>query len=57
MPLPEQSRLTHADLLGLPDTTRNELIDGELFLQASPSITHARITRELFSQFSAYLHG
>lgn len=36
---------------------RCELIDGDAYMMASPSRTHQRILRILFTQFSNYLEG
>lgn len=43
------SQLTYADLEALPDDhIRHELIDGELFVSASPSLVHQRVVMALY---------
>ena len=39
------SQLTYADLEALPDDNRHELIDGALFVSASPNAAHQRAAR------------
>jgi len=49
-------KLTYNDYLNLPDDgKRKELIDGKLFLMASPSHRHQEVLGELFSILHAFL--
>ena len=48
---------TVAEWEKLPEYPRHELIDGELTMQAQPSIDHIEINVELGRQFSNYLLG
>ncbi|MDE6387415.1 MAG: Uma2 family endonuclease [Lachnospiraceae bacterium] len=45
---------TIADIEALPDGERAELIDGEMFIMESPSMTHQKILGELHVQI--YMH-
>lgn len=45
---------TTADVEALPDGERAELIDGEMFIMESPSMTHQKILGELYVQI--YMH-
>lgn len=45
---------TTADIEALPDGERAELIDGEMFIMESPSMTHQKILGELYVQI--YMH-
>ena len=46
------ARYTYADYLGWPDDERWELIGGLAYNKTpAPSITHQRVSRELFFQF------
>ena len=48
--------LSIADLDIMPDDgNRYELIEGELFVSRSPSLTHQRVFRTLFRSFDSYL--
>lgn len=54
------TRFTYDDLVHLPeDGKRYEIIDGELFVNASPVPRHQRIVRRLLVSFDAYFeeHG
>lgn len=46
---------TTADIEALPDGERAELIDGEMFIMESPSVTHQRILGELYVQINMYI--
>lgn len=46
---------TITDIEALPEGERAELIDGEMFMMATPSITHQRISRNLFMDISNYI--
>ena len=46
---------TVADIEALPEGERAELIDGEMFMMASPTLTHQEILGELFVQIRMYI--
>ena len=48
----KQGDYTLEDYYAIPDDRRVELIDGEIFDMAAPSVTHQIILGELYSQFS-----
>jgi len=48
---------TYADYITWPDEPRCELIDGKIYLMASPSTTHQRISRRLLARFEMHLAG
>ena len=49
-------KLTYADLLALPDDgMRHELIDGEHYVSAAPTIRHQRVLRNLFATLYAFV--
>ena len=56
---PTSPRMTADDYWGLPEGTRAELIDGELWDLATPSRLHQGISMELGIRFSTHiaLHG
>ena len=43
------------DIYRLPEGTRAELIDGQLYLMAPPSRSHQTISRELFTRIDTYI--
>ena len=43
MPLPQKQVFTIDDIYDLPDGTRAELIDGQMYMMAPPNTTHQRI--------------
>ena len=43
MPLPKEKAYTIDDIYDLPDGTRAELIDGQIFYMTPPSTKHQRI--------------
>ncbi|GHV91508.1 hypothetical protein AGMMS50268_20110 [Spirochaetia bacterium] len=56
--VPDDSQYyTYADLLEWDDTIRAEIIDGELYMMATPSTEHQRISREIFTPISVFLKG
>ncbi len=58
MPLPtEKAQCSFADYLGWEENERAEIINGEVFLMASPSSVHQEIVAELIRQFGNYLEG
>ena len=46
---------TVADIEALPEGERAELIDGEMFMMASPTMTHQRISMHLSISFADYI--
>lgn len=58
MPLPiKKTQYTFNDLLGWEENELFEIINGELFLMATPSTTHQMISGEIFRQIANYLVG
>ena len=58
MPLPAEKTLcSFADYLGWEESERAEIINGKVFLMASPSSVHQEIAAELTRQFGNYLEG
>lgn len=60
MPLPEDIFYTLEDIYKLPDGTRAELIEGQIFYMAPPSTTHQRILSFLHLEIGEYIrenHG
>jgi len=58
MPLPiKKTQYTFNDLLGWEENELFEIINGELFLMATPSTTHQMISGEIFRQIANYLAG
>ncbi len=56
MPLPNrEKKFTYADYLMLPEGERWEIIDGKLYMQATPTWQHQSISGELYRQISNYL--
>ena len=50
----EKKVFTIADIEALPEGERAELINGEMFMMATPSITHQRISGNLFFDIKDY---
>lgn len=50
-------RYTYADYLKWDNTERRQLINGEIFMMASPSVVHQRIQRKLLVKFDHWLGG
>jgi Uma2 family endonuclease len=48
---------TYADYLGWETDKRYEIIDGEAYMMASPSVSHQAISRDLLGQFWDFLKG
>lgn len=58
MPLPiKKTQYTFNDLLAWEENELFEIINGELFLMATPSTTHQMISGEIFRQIANYLAG
>ncbi|MGL5437643.1 MAG: Uma2 family endonuclease [Lachnospiraceae bacterium] len=49
MPLPREQLYTIDDIYNLPDGTRAELIDGQMYMMAPPGRMHQDIAGELFT--------
>jgi len=55
MALAQNRIYTLEDIYALPEGTRAELIDGQIYYMAPPSRKHQRITGELFRKISDYI--
>lgn len=55
MPLPNQNNYTITDIYDLPEGTRAELIDGQIFYMAPPSTAHQRILNYLSTEINLYI--
>lgn len=55
MPLPKENTYTIEDIYALPDGTRAELIDGQIYYMAPPSRTHQRISSKLHSEIYQHI--
>jgi len=53
----EDRRYTYADYLEWEGPERYQLINGEVFMMASPSVTHQALLRELSTDFNVFLRG
>lgn len=57
MPLPKQKVYTSEDYWSLPEGTRAELIDGQLYSMAPPSRIHQKLVSELLYTFRNYIEA
>jgi Uma2 family endonuclease len=48
---------TYADFLEWDESVRAEIIDGEVYMMASPTKEHQRIFRKIFTRLSNFLEG
>ena len=55
MPLPQREDYTIEDIYALPEGTRAELIDGQIYYMAPPSRNHQKIAGKLFTIISQYI--
>lgn len=55
MALPKEEIKTIADIEALPEGTRAELIDGRLFLDTAPTVTHQAIVNFLVTEINIYI--
>lgn len=55
MPLPQANIYTIEDIHALPEGTRAELIDGQIYYMAPPTRKHQDITGELFGTIREYI--
>ncbi|MDR2096429.1 MAG: Uma2 family endonuclease [Treponema sp.] len=53
----EEDLYTYADIVEMDEDTRAEIIDGELFMMATPTTAHQIISRELLAQLWQFLRG
>ena len=53
----ENKRYTYADYLSWEGPERYQLINGEVFMMASPSVAHQAILVEMITQFNTWLRG
>ena len=57
MPLPQERVYTTEDIYNLPEGTRAELIDGQIYYMAPPSRKHQRVVGKLFTAISQYIES
>lgn len=55
MPLPQEKIYTIDDIYNLPEGTRAELIDGQIYYMTPPSTKHQRISMYLCTEISNYI--
>ncbi len=55
MPLPQERIFTLEDINALPEGQRAELIDGQMFMHASPSANHQRLSFRLSRLIADYI--
>uniref|UniRef100_UPI0037539F4F Uma2 family endonuclease n=1 Tax=Robinsoniella sp. TaxID=2496533 RepID=UPI0037539F4F len=55
MPLPKEQLYTIDDIYNLPEGTRAELIDGQIYYMAPPSRQHQRIISKLNQSIANYI--
>lgn len=55
MSLPQREDYTIEDIYALPEGTRAELIDGQIYYMAPPSRYHQKIAGKLFTVISQYI--
>lgn len=57
MPLPQERIYTVDDIYNLPEGTRAELIDGQIYYMAPPSRQHQKIIGELYTSINNYIRN
>ena len=57
MPLPKEQPYTTDDIYSLPEGTRAELIDGQIYYMAPPSTAHQRILSFLHVEIANYIRS
>ena len=55
MPLPQREDYTIEDIYALPEGTRAELIDGQIYYMAPPSRNHQKIAGKLLQSYLSTL--
>jgi len=55
MAILQEKKYTIEDIYNLPEGTRAELIDGQIYYQASPSRTHQIISKELVVEIDSFI--
>jgi len=55
MALPEERKYTIEDIYNLPEGTRAELIDGQIYYMAPPNTTHQRLVSKLTTIINNYI--
>ena len=55
MPLPQERIYTIEDIYNLPEGTRAELIDGQIYYMAPPTRRHQRIAGTLYRKIADYI--
>ena len=55
MPLPQEKLYTTEDIYGLPEGTRAELIDGQIYYMAPPNRRHQEIAGILYRKIADYI--
>lgn len=55
MPLPQEKTYTIDDIYALPEGTRAELIDGQIYYMAPPSRRHQEIVGTLYRKIADYI--
>lgn len=55
--LPQEKLYTIDDIYNLPEGSRAELIDGQIYYMAPPNRKHQTIARELFSSINSYIQS
>ena len=55
MPLLKKDYYTIKDIEELPEGERAELIDGQIYMLATPSTRHQRLSRFLFKKIDSYI--
>jgi len=57
MSLPQERTYTIEDIYNLPEGTRAELIDGQIYYMVPPGRTHQRISGEIFTDIKNYIRS
>ncbi|WP_313579995.1 Uma2 family endonuclease [Lacrimispora sp.] len=56
MPLPKDRLYTIDDIYNIPDGTRAELIDGQMYMMAPPSTIHQRLVMKISYSIQEYIN-
>jgi Uma2 family endonuclease len=57
MPSPREDFHTIDEIYALPEGTRAELIDGQIYMMTPPNTRHQRITGQLYNEISNYIQS